>query len=472
MSKKPTENLVLTLLLTAVAAAAGSRRESVIVIGAGISGISTANALYEAGIRDILILEGSSRIGGRMMKAELGGYTVEMGANWFYTGGPLQNPLASLANKTRLRTSLNDDSNITANVYRQEGGLFPKKLVDEVEMAASSTESFCERLSEKLAAMSKTKGVDIDVSVLEAQRLFGNLPSTPLVMVIDYYHNDYEEAEATTVTSLKHTYPRREFKDHGKLSNFVCDSRGFEELVRGLACRFSNRSSQHKILLNKVVKEIFYSERGVGVKLEDGSTYRAKYVVVSVSIGVLQSNLIRFTPTLPMWKMNAISEFDMSVYTKIFLKFPYKFWPTGPGTEFSLYAHSRRGYYPFWQHLENEYPGSNILFVTITSEESRRVEKLSNEAVQREAMDVLRKMYGDRIPNPEQILVPRWSMDRLYKGSYSNWPNGYTKAKHDQLKARVGSVYFTGEHTNSRYLGYATGAYLAGWLPACPLYTI
>ena len=37
------------------------------------------------------------------------------------------------------------------------------------------------------------------------------------------------------------------------------------------------------------------------------------------------------------------------VYTKIFLKFPYKFWPSGPEKEFFIYAHERRGYYTFWQ---------------------------------------------------------------------------------------------------------------------------
>lgn len=42
-------------------------------------------------------------------------------------------------------------------------------------------------------------------------------------------------------------------------------------------------------------------------------------------------------------------QLDMSVYTKIFLKFPRKFWPDGPGTEFFLYASNRRGYYPVWQ---------------------------------------------------------------------------------------------------------------------------
>ena len=49
------------------------------------------------------------------------------------------------------------------------------------------------------------------------------------------------------------------------------------------------------------------------------------------------------------WKTEAIEKCDVMVYTKIFLKFPYKFWPCGPGKEFFIYAHERRGYFTFWQ---------------------------------------------------------------------------------------------------------------------------
>ena len=49
------------------------------------------------------------------------------------------------------------------------------------------------------------------------------------------------------------------------------------------------------------------------------------------------------------WKAEAIEKCDVMVYTKIFLKFPDKFWPCGPGKEFFIYAHERRGYYTFWQ---------------------------------------------------------------------------------------------------------------------------
>lgn len=49
------------------------------------------------------------------------------------------------------------------------------------------------------------------------------------------------------------------------------------------------------------------------------------------------------------WKLEAIEKCDVMVYTKIFLKFPYRFWPCGPEKEFFMYAHEQRGYYTFWQ---------------------------------------------------------------------------------------------------------------------------
>ncbi|XP_011028583.1 PREDICTED: polyamine oxidase-like [Populus euphratica] len=453
--------MVLVLLFHSfLSLASASQTPTVIIIGAGMSGISAAKTLQDAGIRDILILEATNRIGGRVMKTQFSGYAVEMGANWLFGGGPVHNPVLEMAKKVKLKTSLNDYDNLTSNTYKQDGGLYPKKLVEAVEKIAVARDDFCAEFSTLLTKKVKK---DVDISILAGQRLFKQEPKTPLEMVIDYYHNDYEDGEPPKVTSLKHTYPRNEFVDHGEDPYFVADPRGFEIVVQYLAKQFlSSLKSDPRLKLNKVVREIIYSKNGVAVKTEDGSIYKAKYAIVSVSVGVLQTDLIDFRPKLPLWKRLAISDFSMTIYTKIFLKFPYKFWPSGPGTEFFLYTHVRRGYYPLWQHLENEYPGSNILFVTVTAEESRRVEQLSDQEIEAEVMVVLKTLFGNNIPKPEDILVPRWGLNRFYKGSYSNWPDKYNQNRHDQLGDPVGPVYFTGEHNSNKYIGYVTGAYFTG----------
>ncbi|KAK4540642.1 hypothetical protein RGQ29_031826 [Quercus rubra] len=213
----------------------------------------------------------------------------------------------------------------------------------------------------------------------------------------------------------------------------VADERGYEHLLYKMAEEFLF-TSEGKILdsrlqLNNVVRELQHSRNGVTVTTEDGCVYEANYLILSVSIGVLQSDLISFRPSLPLM-----------VYTKIFLKFPHKFWPCGPGKEFFMYAHERRGYYTFWQHMENAFPGSNILVVTLTNGESKRVNK-----------------FGPNIPNATDILVPRWYKNRFQCGSYSNYPIISNNQLVHNIKAPVGRIFFTSEHTSEQFSGYVHG---------------
>lgn len=84
------------------------------------------------------------------------------------------------------------------------------------------------------------------------------------------------------------------------------------------------------------------------------------------------------------------------------------------------------------QHMENAYPGSNILVVTLTNEESKRVEAQSDEDTLKEAMEVLRKIFGADIPDATDILVPRWWNNPFQRGSYSNYPvYGNAQLAHD-----------------------------------------
>ncbi|XP_058091671.1 polyamine oxidase 1-like isoform X1 [Magnolia sinica] len=436
---------------------------TVIVIGAGMSGISAAKTLSDAGIKNILILEATDRIGGRIHKTNFAGLSVEMGANWVEgVNGPQVNPIWPMVNKLKLKTFFSNYDNLSSNTYQQTGGLHKESFAKATLDMADKLSEFSTNVSTSLTA-SRLE----DISILASQRLMTMVPSTPIEMAVDYYKYDYEFAEPPRVTSLQNTEPLPTFTNFGDDLYFVADSRGYESVVYDIAKQFLATNSAGKITdprlkLNKVVTEIRYSRSGVIVKTEDGSIYRGGYVMVSASIGVLQTNLINFQPDLPRWKILAIYQFDMAIYTKIFLKFPYKFWPTGNGTEFFLYAHEKRGYYPIWQQLERAYPGSNALLVTVTDDESRRIEQQPDSETKAEIMEVLRSMFGKNIPDATDILVPRWWSNRFYKGTYSNWPIGVSRYEYEQIRAPVGRVYFTGEHTSEYYNGYVHGAYLAG----------
>ncbi|KAL0349364.1 UNVERIFIED_CONTAM: Polyamine oxidase 1 [Sesamum angustifolium] len=112
--------------------------------------------------------------------------------------------------------------------------------------------------------------------------------------------------------------------------------------------------------------------------------------------------------------------------------------------------------------MENAYPGSNILVVTLTNGESKRIEAQSDEETMREAMEVLRNMFGHDIPDAVDILVPRWWNNRFQQGSYSNYPVYVDRQLVDDIKAPVGRIFFTGEHTSEKFNGYVHGGYLSG----------
>ncbi|XP_047313974.1 polyamine oxidase 1 [Impatiens glandulifera] len=422
-------------------------RTSVIIVGAGISGISAAKILSENGIDDILILEASDRIGGRIRKQDIGGVPVELGAGWIAgVGGKETNPIWELSLKSGLRTCFSDYSNVRYNIYDRSGKIFPSGI------AADSYKKAVESAIEKLRNEETDDGGD-DVSKFSEP----TIPKTPIELAIDFILHDFEMAEVEPIST---------YVDYGEEEFLVADERGYEYLLYKMAEPFlfmaDGKILDNRLKLNQVVRELQHSRNGVTLITEDGCVYEANYVILSVSIGVLQSNLISFTPPLPRWKMDAIEKCDVIVYTKIFLKFPYKFWPCGDNKEFFLYADERRGYYTFWQHMENAYPGSNILVVTLTNEESKRVEAQPDEETMKEAMEVLRNMFGSEIPDPTDIIVPRWYENRFQRGSYSNYPIYGNYKMVNNIKARVDRVYFTGEHTSEKFNGYVHGGYLSG----------
>ncbi|PPR82343.1 hypothetical protein GOBAR_AA38372 [Gossypium barbadense] len=415
--------------------------------------LSAAKVLAENGIGDLLILEASDRIGGRIRKEKFGDVSVELGAGWIAgVGGKESNPVWEIAAKLGLRTCFSDYSNARYNIYDRSGKIFPSGIAaDSYKKAVDS-------------AIQKLKGLESNCVEDATNRTDFTLQVEQLIFAFPCL--DAKKSNANENILHTEVEPISTYVDFGEREFLVADERGYEYLLYKMAEEFLFTSEgkilDNRLKLNKVVRELQHSRNGVTVRTEDGCVFEADYVILSASIGVLQSDLISFRPPLPRWKTEAIEKCDVMVYTKIFLKFPYKFWPCGPGKEFFIYAHERRGYYTFWQHMENAYPGSNILVVTLTNDESKRVESQSDEETLKEAMVVLRDMFGSDIPDATDILVPRWWNNRFQRCSYSNYPMISNNQVINDIKAPVGRIFFTGEHTSERFNGYVHGGHLAG----------
>lgn len=250
------------------------------------------------------------------------------------------------------------------------------------------------------------------------------------------------------------------FSDH---DNFVTDQRGFNTIIKGMASTFL-KENDPRLHLNTQITNITYSDDGVTIHNHDGSCISAAYAITTFSLGVLQNDVVTFSPELPEWKRSAIHKFKLGTYTKIFLQFNETFWPTD--TQYFLYADpTTRGWYPVFQSLSMPgfHPGSNILFVTLTNDLAYRAENQPDEKTKAEIMEVLRKMWPDKdIPEPTDFMYPRWSTEPWSYGSYSNWPPGTTLEMHENLRANTERLWFAGEATSPTYFGFLHGAWFEG----------
>ncbi|KAI8343757.1 hypothetical protein BC941DRAFT_343285 [Chlamydoabsidia padenii] len=180
----------------------------------------------------------------------------------------------------------------------------------------------------------------------------------------------------------------------------------------------------------------------VTILTANGTTIIADHAICTFSLGVLQSQQVKFTPEFPEWKREAFNK-----------------------TQYG-------GDYTVWQNLA-AIPSScadrhnNVLMVTTTFKESEQVEFKADEQVKREIHRVLQQMFPQyKVPFPSDILIPRWRQHHLFHGSYSNWPIGMSLQHHENMRAPLPlatpRLWFAGEAMSQKYYGYLHGAWLNG----------
>ncbi|KAI1393355.1 putative flavin-containing polyamine oxidase [Hypoxylon trugodes] len=439
-------------------------KTSVAILGAGVAGITAAQALSNASVSDFLIIERNDYIGGRVAHTNFGkkpdgtSYVVELGANWIQglgAPGAPQNPIWTLVEKYGINNTYSDYDSI--KLYDESGEANYSTLFDAWDDA---NQDIAEHAGYTLENNLQ------DVSARTALNLAGWKPKKDMhAQAIEWWSWDWESALSPDENSLVFgvTNYNATFNQFGEDNNFAWDQRGFNRYIIGEADEFLEEHDP-RLFLGTIVKKISYSPSGIVVYLDDGGCVEAQHAISTFSVGVLQNDVVEFDPPLPRWKREAIEQFGMATYTKIFFQFNETFWDRD--TQYFLYADNiTRGYYPVWQSLSA--PGfleeSNIIFVTVIGDQSYRVERQSNEKTKAEAMEVLGKMFPDKhIPDPIAFMYPRWSTEEWAYGSYSSWPVGMTLEKHQNLRANVNRLWFAGEATSAEYYGFMHASWFTG----------
>ena len=90
-------------------------------------------------------------------------------------------------------------------------------------------------------------------------------------------------------------------------------------------------------------------------------------------------------------------------------------------------------------------------------------DQMNEKEMKNDAMNVLRDVWGQNIPDPTDILTTRWSKEENILGAYSYPSPGSTPRDYKVLSTPVnGKLFFCGEHTNFDYSATTHGAYLSG----------
>ncbi|XP_071117949.1 uncharacterized protein [Haliotis cracherodii] len=427
------------------------KHSKVLILGAGASGLAAAKTLSENNINDFILLEGSDRIGGRVMSIKFGGTTVEAGANWMAIREG--NPLWDVIQKFNVSGKSSDYDSVVIKTY------------DGIDATDSEGELAWDKL-----AKAKIKSVNVfrrirdqkthDMSLRTCLDIGNWHPKTPVEKTVEILDFDFEYGISPDVTSCYF----RGISDRVDSSFYVRDDRGYEFILKKYVENVLEENDQ-RIRLNETVKTINYTDTNVSVTTASGKIFTADFVIVTFSIGVLKSGSVTFIPPLPDWKMDNLFRIRLENYVSVYLKFPEtsaRFWDNA---EFILYADKKRGVYPVWQNLEAEglFPvGTNILQMVTQGEEANRISQLTDSDVKEEVMAILRRVYGN-VAEPEDVFISDWKNNPLYKGCFCNMETGTLSPKvFDAIRAPVGRIYFAGEAFGWNVSCYVTGAVESG----------
>ncbi|XP_057430081.1 probable polyamine oxidase 4 [Lotus japonicus] len=426
---------------------------SVIVIGAGISGIAAARSLYDASYK-VTVLESRDRLGGRIHTDYSFGSPVDMGASWLH-GVCNENPLAPLIRRlglTLYRTSgdnsvLYDHDLESYMLFNIDGNQVPQQMVIEVG--------------------------DTFKKILDETE-----------KVRDEHPEDISVSQAISIVLDRHPHLRQQGLAHQVLQWFICRMEawfaadadmislktwdqehvltgGHGLMVQGYDPVIKALAKDVDIRLNHRVTKISSGYNKVMVTVEDGRNFIADAAIITVPLGVLKANIIEFEPKLPDWKVSAISDLGVGNENKVALRFDKVFWPNVELLGVVAPTSYACGYF-LNLHKATGHP---VLVYMAAGRFAYDLEKLSDEAAANFVMLHLKKMFPDA-SEPVQYLVSHWGTDPNSLGCYSYDLVGKPHDVYDKLRAPLGNLFFGGEAVSLENQGSVHGAYSAGVMAA------
>ncbi|MDN3310912.1 FAD-dependent oxidoreductase [Microbacterium oryzae] len=263
--------------------------ERMAVIGAGAAGATVARSLADAGF-DVTVFEARDRVGGRIHSVPDDAWPVPLQLGAWTLG---EDDAAFLG---RLRLLGVEELDLEPAIGWSESGETAAPGFDAVRQAADRAAD--QPADSSLADALDEAGADVEDPALEASLAW---------------------LAATTGA------------DPGAASSWFPPAIPPETLVGAagdLSGLVESPLTDIQVTLSSPVVRIAYDERGVSLRIATGEALSFDRVVVTVPLGVLQSESIEFAPALPTAHRGALAALGMGTIETAWLRFEERFWST------------------------------------------------------------------------------------------------------------------------------------------------
>lgn len=391
---------------------------SVIVIGAGASGLYAASLLNDKGI-DVTVLEASDQIGGRVRSVRgFDDFPIELGADIVFGGESrwaeildrlnlgLVNPLDIASDKF----VFNNDVFSGADIATTPGFINSQEFALNVRAYQGPSQAISLAVGEgDIALFSR---------VIEGQ--IGNRFGS------DIDRLGYRgTAEALNLSN-------------SGTEQFLLAGNPVQDIL------FSEFNDiLDKVQFDTVVEQVSYGGQQVVLRTSQGD-FTADRVIVTVPISIIKSGLINFTPALPTLKTSALSRMGMDGALKIFMRFNRNFW----GTD-TRYIYGGQLVPTYFNAGVGRSERSRILLAEVYGADAERFVGMSNPEIASEILNELDIIFDNNATQNNaltEFIVMNWTEEQYIQGGYSYQMVGGTNEDRVNWAQPIDNkLYFAGE---------------------------
>ncbi len=419
-------------------------RAEVIVIGAGLSGLTSAAELHRQGI-DVIVLEAASNVGGRVNSVEtkLGSH-LDLGGQWIGRGHHRISNLVERAGGTTYKTFTRGLPVIIRNGRTMS--LFSPSVFVAIFYLI-----FVE-LASRIYVPRSWITVTVDRAIATMVPLEGARQLLRLVVEII----STAELNVFSVYSIVKTLPL----SGGLMAMLGTEGGAQDGLVvesMGIATSMLARELSQRILINTPVTNV--SQNGtdeVTVQTASGRQFHARKVIITVPPPMLKS--ITFDPPMPAERKALQNNTRMGIVYKAIAVFEQPFWREGLGGEFLVLDNPTCGVF------DSSPPGGpGHLCFLVAGTPAHQLDKLDSKARRELLLSRLVPHLGRRVLQPAEWHEKAWHLDEYRGGGYLAYPIvGTSEGTLPMPHEPIGSLHWAGTETAQDHPGYIEGAIQSG----------